>query len=187
MIRKLLERNAGTIIYHRGAWVLGNIFSLWNIVENDDTTYRCKLGHVAEADNEPGTGAYWSTYWEVWGPAGNVWGNRALNIIFDGGGVVLTTGVKAMVEVPFALKITSGKIFSLDGTSGSIQIDLWKDSYANFPPTSGDNIKSFSLVSGVKSSESVSLTLAQGDSILFNIDSVTSIKLACLSLILGVA
>ncbi len=185
MILKLLQRNEGTLISHRGAWVLGNIFSFWNVVENDDVTYRCKLGHVAAAENEPGSGASWATYWEIWGPAGNVWGNKALNIIFDGGGVVLTTGIKSMVEVPFAMRITSGKLFSLDGTSGSIQIDLWKDGYANFPPTTEDNIKTFSLVSGVKSSESVTLNLAAGDIILFNINSVTSIKLACLSLMLG--
>lgn len=182
MIPKWMERGEGTLVSDRGAWVVDGVYSLWNIVTNDDMTYRCKLGHVASAATEPGVGGSWGTVWELWGPAGNVWGNKALDVIFDGGNEVLATGVRAMVEIPFAMKITSGKLFSLDGTSGSIQIDLWKDSYANFPPTIADNIKTFSLVSGVKSSESVTLNLVAGDIVLFNINSVTNIKLACLSL-----
>lgn len=186
MIRKFLERAEGTLMRYRGAWVLGATYAVWDIITNDGMTYYCKLGHTAAAADEPGTGASWTTCWEAWGPAGAVWGNRALNIIFDGGGVALTTGVKAMVEVPFPMKITSGKLFSLDGTSGSIHICLLKDTYANFPPTSGDNIHTFLINSAIKSSESVNLTLAQGDIILFNIDYVASIKIACLSLMLGV-
>jgi len=186
MIEAYIRRNEGDVINYRGSWAAGSVYDSWNVVINNSMTYYCKLGHTASTNNKPGEGASWTTYWESWGPAGVIWGNRALNIMFDGGGVALTTGVKAMIEVPFPLKITSGKLFSLDGTSGSIQISLWKDTYANFPPTSSDNIHTFLIYNAIKSSESVNLTLAQGNIILFNIDYVANIKIACLSLMLGV-
>jgi len=182
MIQKFQEALSGTLIRDMGAWVLGGNYSAWNVVEHNDTTYRCTLGHVASAATEPGVGGSWGTVWEVWGPAGNIWGNRALSIIFDGGGAVLTTGIKAMIVAPFDMHISNGKLFSLDGTSGSIEIQLWKDSYANFPPTSADNIQTFSLSSAIKSSANVDLDVLQGDIILFQIESVTSIKIAGLSL-----
>lgn len=185
MISKFLRRSEGTIILHRGAWAYGSTYSSWNVVTNGGMSYYCKLGHIAYSSTEPGSGASWTTYWEQWGPAGNVWGNRALNVIFDGGGVTLVTGIKAMVEVPFAMRITSGKLFSLDGTSGSIFVDLWADSYANFPPTVADKIQTFYFSNTTKSSTSVNLPLTAGDIILFYVSSVTSIKLACLSLMLG--
>lgn len=184
MITRFQEALSGTLIRHMGAWVLGGVYTTWNVVEHNDMTYRCTTGHVAAAATEPGVGGSWGTVWEVWGPAGNIWGNRALNIIFDGGGVVLTTGVKAMFEAPYDLQISSGKLFSLDNTSGSIEVQLWKGTYTN-PPTSAGNIHTFSLSSAAKSSKAVDLELSTGDIIFFKIESVTSIKIACLSLMVG--
>ncbi len=52
----------------------------WSIVEtyqtndrvfNDGEIYDCILGHVANADREPGTGVDWETYWAVGDPCGD--------------------------------------------------------------------------------------------------------------------
>ena len=55
---------------------------------------------------------------------------------------MITTGVKGFVEVPFACTITAATLLSTDAaaTSGSIVVDIWKDTYANYPPTVADTI-----------------------------------------------
>src|SRR5580765_5872969 len=66
----------------------------------------------------------------------------AVGIVIDGGGAVITTGVKGFIEVPFACTITAATLLSTDAavTSGSIVIDIWKDIYANYAPTVADTI-----------------------------------------------
>jgi hypothetical protein len=56
--------------------------------------------------------------------------------IIDGGGSAITTGVKADFQVPYDLSIFGWTL--LADTSGSISIELWKDTYANYPPTVAD-------------------------------------------------
>ena len=53
----------------------------------------------------------------------------AVGIVIDGGGSVITTGVKGFVQVPFACTITGWTLLSTDAsaTAGSIVIDVWKD------------------------------------------------------------
>lgn len=61
-----------------------------------------------------------------------------LPFIIDGGGSVITTGIKGDIYIPVGLTIT-GYVLVGDQT-GSIVIDLWKDTYANFAPTVADTI-----------------------------------------------
>jgi len=58
---------------------------------------------------------------------------RTINVIIDGGGAVITTGVKADVVVDFNATIVSYDILG-DGT-GNLTVDVSKASYANFPGT----------------------------------------------------
>jgi hypothetical protein len=109
-------------------------------------------------------------------------------VIFDGGGVVLTTGPKLDFELPFACTLTSWVL--LADQSGSIVIDIWKDTYANFPPAVGDSICSASkpTLSSQNKNQDTDITdwtgevLAMGDILRFNIDSVATIQRAVLSL-----
>src|SRR4029079_8241351 len=55
-----------------------------------------------------------------------------IEVVIDGGGAVITTGVKGDVQIPFAGTIAA--VTLLADVSGSIVIDIWKDSYANYPP-----------------------------------------------------
>lgn len=111
-----------------------------------------------------------------------------LNFIIDGGGSTITTGIKGDVEIAFAGTITAVRLFG--DQSGAIVVDIWKDSFANFPPTVADTITASALptitASGVKS-EDATLTgwttaITKGDTLRFNVDSVTSIQRLTLSL-----
>lgn len=62
-----------------------------------------------------------------------------INMIIDGGGSALGSGIKGYVTVPFPSTLLGLSIFS-DQSGGSVRLGIWKDTYANFPPTSGDTI-----------------------------------------------
>ena len=50
----------------------------------------------------------------------------SINFIIDGGGSAITTGIKGFIEIPFAMTIEGWTI--LGDQSGSIVVDIWKDS-----------------------------------------------------------
>jgi hypothetical protein len=109
-----------------------------------------------------------------------------MSVTFDGGGSTLTTGIKLDVEVPFACTLTAVRLAA--DQSGSIVIDVWKDTYANYPPTDADSITAAAppTISTAVKSEDVTLTgwtttVTAGDWLRFNIDSVTSITRCTLS------
>jgi hypothetical protein len=109
-------------------------------------------------------------------------------ITFDGGGSVLTTGAKKVyIEAPYTGTITANRLFA--DQSGSIVIDIWKDTYANFPPTVADTITASAkpTLSSAQKSEDTTLTgwttsVTKGDILEFNIDSVTTITKCVLTL-----
>jgi hypothetical protein len=111
-----------------------------------------------------------------------------INVTFDGGGSVLTTGAKDVyLQVPYAGTITSARL--LADQSGSIVIDVWKDTYANFPPTVADTITASAkpTLSAALKSEDTTLTgwttsVSSGDILEFNIDSVSTIEKCILTL-----
>jgi len=108
--------------------------------------------------------------------------------VIDGGGAVIETGIKGDIEIPFDCVIKSVRMFA--DQSGSIAVDIWKDTYANYPATDADSITASAVptVSGATKSEDTTLTgwattLAKGDILRYNVDSVTSIQRVTLSLI----
>lgn len=116
----------------------------------------------------------------VWNAKGaNLTG--AINFVIDGGGIAITTGVKGFIVVPFACTITAVRL--LADQSGSIQVDIWKDTYANYPPDNDDSITDAGttpVISSAVKSEDTSLTdwttsVAAGDILGFNVDSCTTI------------
>jgi hypothetical protein len=105
-------------------------------------------------------------------------------------GAAISTGIKgkAGFRVPFACTIT-GWYLTADA-SGSLVVDIWKDTYGNFPPTSADTITASAkptLSSAIKA-YSTTLTgwttsIAEGDYLIINVDSCTTCKEASLSLL----
>lgn len=68
-----------------------------------------------------------------------------INFVIDGGGSAITTGTKGDLEIPFACTIN--RITMLSNASCTATIDIFKDTYANYPPTAGDSIINASLAS----------------------------------------
>lgn len=117
----------------------------------------------------------------------NVTSDGTLMIVIDGAGAPITTGVKLDVPLPFSGEFTEWDLFA--DQSGSIQLDVWRDSYANFPPTVADTIAGSDkprIAAGVKN-QSVSLTgwnkvFAAGDILRINVDSAATINRVSLGL-----
>jgi hypothetical protein len=111
----------------------------------------------------------------------------AIPFIIDGGGSVISTGVKGDITIPFACTIT-GAILLAD-QSGSIVVDIWKDTYANYPPTVADTITASAkptLSSATKSTDSTltgwTTSVAAGDVLRYNVDSVATVTRVLVSL-----
>jgi len=111
----------------------------------------------------------------------------AIEVMLGNGVNEILTGVQCYVEMPFAMTIEAARVVSKE--SGSIVIDVWKDTYANFPPTDADTITASAppTLSSAAKAEDTDLTgwtkaLAKGDWLAFNVDSVTTCTLVTLSL-----
>lgn len=111
----------------------------------------------------------------------------SIGITVDGGGSAITTGIKGYIEVPYACTIN--RATTLADVSGSIVFDVWKDTYANYPPTVADTITASAkpTISTATKAQDATLTgwttsVAAGDILGFNVDSCTTITRAHLIL-----
>lgn len=116
---------------------------------------------------------------------------QQIGITVDGSGAVLTTGVKGYKSFPSAGTIVGVRL--LADTTGSIVMDIWKDTYANYPPTNADSITSATppTISASNKSEDNTLsgwttTVNAGDVFGFNIDSVSTITRIVLEITIAV-
>jgi hypothetical protein len=110
-----------------------------------------------------------------------------ITVVIDGGGAEITTGIKGDLEIPIGVTLTAVRM--LADQSGSIVVDIWKDTYANFPPTDADSITAAAppTISTATKSEDTSLTgwttsVTAGDILRFNVDSVTTIERVTISI-----
>lgn len=106
---------------------------------------------------------------------------RTIALTIDGAGSTITTGVKGYLRLPVAVTLTGWTI--LGDQSGAIVIDVWADTYANFPPTNTDSITNGNeptiAASGVKAEDTdlsnwTDVTMPAGTVLGFNVDSVTA-------------
>lgn len=116
-------------------------------------------------------------------------GPHTLNVIIEGAGTAITTGIKGDVQITFNCRITKATL--LADQVGSIVIDIWKDSYGNYPPVVGDSICASAkpTISSDDSSTDSTLTgwttrINSGDTLRFNVDSASTITRVCLALAL---
>jgi len=98
-----------------------------------------------------------------------------LSFVIDGGGAAITIGEKGHVEIPFKCDIARVRL--LGDKTGSIQVDIWKDTYDNFPPTDADSITGSSVpaISSAQKYEDSSLSgwitgISAGDILAFYVD-----------------
>jgi hypothetical protein len=111
----------------------------------------------------------------------------SIPIAIDGGGFAITTGVKFYLQIPFNCTITGWTM--LANTSTTTVIDIWKDTYANFPPTVADTITGSAKPAITASNKNTSTTLTgwttsitAGDILAFNVDSNNSATLINIAL-----
>lgn len=107
----------------------------------------------------------------------------------DGGGSAITTGLKLYVEMPFAMTVTGWTIVA--DQAGAIVIDIWKDTYANFPPDVADTIAGTekpTLSGPAQKNQDLTLTtwstlaIAQGDVLAFNVDSASTVEFVAVTI-----
>lgn len=110
-----------------------------------------------------------------------------LAVVLGGNGAVITTGIKYDLRVPYAGTIKKATL--LADQVGSLVVDIWKDTYANYPPTVADTITAAAkpTLSAANKSENATLTgwtlaVAAGDILRFNVDSAATITRATLIL-----
>jgi hypothetical protein len=136
-------------------------------------------GDIVERSN----GTTWDAYSPTGGGAGEPF---PIQIVIDGAGSAITTGNKGYARSVKAGTITKVTVLSIDGTgpatSGSIVVDIWKDTYANYPPTVADSITASAkptLSSAIKSEDSTltgwTTAVAAGDCFGFNVDSAATV------------
>lgn len=105
---------------------------------------------------------------------------RTFGLTIDGGGSPITTGIKGDVTVPFAGTITGWTI--LGDQTGSIVVDVWMDTYANYPPTVADTIAGSekpTISAGIKGQDLTLTTwttaVVAGNTMRFNVDSAATL------------
>lgn len=105
---------------------------------------------------------------------------RQFGITIDGGGAAITTGQKGYWRAPVGGTIT--RVTVLADVTGSVVLDVWKDTYANYPPTVADTITASAkptLSSAIKSEDTTltgwTKTFNAGDTFGFNVDSASTV------------
>ena len=120
-------------------------------------------------------------------PAGSGSQIYKVGVTIDGAGSAISTGVKGYTSIPKTGTIT--KVRLLANVAGGAVMDIWKDTYANYPPTVIDTITAAAkptLVAALKY-EDVTLTgwtksVTAGDVLGFNVDSASTITRLTLEL-----
>jgi hypothetical protein len=110
-----------------------------------------------------------------------------VGITIDGGGSAITTGVKGYSAIPVTGTIVRARMMA--DQSGSAVIDVWKDTFANYPPTNADSITAAAppTLSAQDHSDDTTLTgwttaVTAGDVLGFNVDSAATITRLTLEL-----
>lgn len=105
---------------------------------------------------------------------------HTVTFIIDGAGQVVSTGVKGDLVLDYAHSITG--VTLLADQSGSVVVDIWRDTYANYPPTVADTITAAAKPTLSSAAKSKDTTLTgwskdgnAGDSYRFNVDSAATL------------
>jgi hypothetical protein len=105
--------------------------------------------------------------------------------VIDGGGSTITTGSKGFLQIPFACTVNNWTIVA--DQSGSIVVDVKRSTYSGFPTTSSIAGSEKPTLSSVQKNQDLSLStwttsIAAGDILEFNVDSVTTVQRVTLAL-----
>ena len=153
--------------------------------------------HLMGWDDSAGTTAYFAPTGglEISGTNLQMTANQrttAVQFVIDGGGSAITSGTKGFIEVPFACTITAARL--LADQPGSIVVDVWKDTYANYPPADADSITGAAplTIASAAKAEDATLTgwttsVSAGDILGFNVDSASTVTRVSVILVVRVS
>jgi hypothetical protein len=179
----ILEDQAGTDIL-----VYDSTNKILKLQSGTDLRFYSDAGTTEVSNIDGATGAIQSDS-TVTADGGRVPGDEIFwGFVIDNAGVAITTGVKIDYPVPYNCKITQWELVA--DVSGSIVLDLWSDTYANFPPTVADTITGAEkpTLSAVQKNTDTSLAagvgwpLTGGRWLRINVDSATTVTRVTLSL-----
>jgi len=105
--------------------------------------------------------------------------------IIDGGGQVINTGVVGDIKLPFSCDIE--EVTLLADQTGSIVVDIYKDTYANYPPTTSITASAKPTLSSSIKMNDTTLTswtknISEAETLRFNVDSCSTITRCLISL-----
>lgn len=93
---------------------------------------------------------------------------KKIEILIDGQGAVITTGIIGDAEVECSMTLTGWRV--LPDQSGTLAVQVWKDTYANYPPLVGDLIVTPTCTTAAKAEATgLSISLTAGDILRFNV------------------
>jgi hypothetical protein len=114
---------------------------------------------------------------------------KEIVVVFDGLGAPLTAGIKGDVAIHFDGLIIRWRL--LADQPGNLVVDIWKATYASYPPLVADSITAADLptLSAAEKAEDTALTgwttgVNDGDTLRFHIDSAATVTRATLTLTL---
>jgi hypothetical protein len=103
-----------------------------------------------------------------------------LGITIDGARGVISSGQKGYLSIPFSGIMNSWEIYS--DVSGSTEVDVWKSTFATFPPTSANTITDSNRIRLTNAREGRSTNLSAwtqsfdtGDVLAFNVISASTV------------
>ena len=102
----------------------------------------------------------------------------AASFLIDGGGAVITTGVKGDLMVPFAATITTVTMLADQG--GSLQVAIWNGDYTSYPPISASTLLTVTITAPANKRQSTGLSIpvTAGAILRFNVNSAATITRA---------
>ena len=109
-----------------------------------------------------------------------------IEFVIDGGGAAITTGIKGYLEVPFACTVNTWTL--LADTSGSITVDVYSDTYANYGTnTSMVGAGTKPVISSATKAQSApsswtTTSIAAGNIVGFNVTAATTVTRVTISL-----
>jgi len=111
----------------------------------------------------------------------------SIGFLIDGGGIAVTPGLKGTIAVPFACMITSWTLMA--DQTGSVTLDLWKASFANYPPSAANSIAASAkptIAADMKATSSAltgwTTAIAAGDILAFHVDAASGLSRLSVSL-----
>lgn len=110
----------------------------------------------------------------------------SLVMTMDGGNAEISAGIKFTIPVDFNFEVIQWTILGIG--VGSVVFDVWKDTYANYPPTVADTITGGNpptIVSAEKNQDAIlagwTTSFVAGETVIVTIDNITDFEILSLA------